>query len=121
MNRGRHKKSKEKGFNTQTEILDFIQKKLYRLLAISEDILTCSTHDYYAKASISDNDGRDYYKIVEWYINTRYYLDLFIREIRITLNEATVKDGIYTIKFEFGDNSKIFKYKHEQKRLKRFY
>lgn len=53
MNRGRHKKSKEKGFNTQ--------------------------------------------------------------------NEATVKDGIYTIKFEFGDNSKIFKYKHEQKRLKRFY
>lgn len=38
MNRGRHKKSKEKGFNTQTEILDFIQKKLYRLLAISKDI-----------------------------------------------------------------------------------
>lgn len=121
MNRGRHKKSKEKGFNTQTEILDFIQKKLYRLLAISEDILTCSAHDYYAKASISDNDGRDYYKTVEWYINIRYYLDRFIREIRITLNEATVKDGIYTIKFEFGDNSKIFKYKHEQKRLKRFY
>lgn len=27
MNRGRHKKSKEKEFNTQTEILDFIQKK----------------------------------------------------------------------------------------------
>jgi hypothetical protein len=121
MNRGRHKKSKEKGFNTQTEILDFIQKKLYRLLAMSEDILVCNTHDYYAKASISDNDGRDYYKTVEWYINTRYYLDRFIREIRITLNKATVKDGIYTIKFEFGDNSKIFKYKHEQKRLKRFY
>lgn len=121
MNRGRHKKSKEKEFDTQAEILDFIQKKLYRLLAISKDILTCSTHDYYAKASISDNDGRDYYKTVEWYINTRYYLDSFIREIRITLNEATVKDGIYTIKFEFGDNSKIFKYKHEQKRLKRFY
>ena len=120
MNRGRHKKSKEKGFNTQAEILDFIQKALYRLLAISKD-LACSTHYYYAKASISDNDGRDYYKKVECYINTRYYLDRFIREIRITLNEATVKDGIYTIKFEFGDNSKIFKYKHEQKRLKRFY
>lgn len=26
MNRGRHKKNKEKGFNTQAEILDFIQK-----------------------------------------------------------------------------------------------
>lgn len=26
MNRGRHKKSKEKGFNTQAEILVFIQK-----------------------------------------------------------------------------------------------
>ena len=33
--------------------------------------------------------------------------------IRITLNEATVKDGIYLIKFEFGNNSKTFKYKHE--------
>ena len=113
MNRGRHKKSKEKGFNTQAEILDFIQKKLYRLLAISEDILACSTHDYYAKASISVNDERDYYEIVAWCINTRYYLDRFMSKIRITLNEATVKDGIYTIKFEFGNSSKIFKYKHE--------
>lgn len=113
MNRGRHKKSKEKGFNTQAEILDFIQKNLYRLLAISEDILTCSTHDYYAKASISSNGGRNYYEIVEWYINTRYYLDRFMSEIRITLNEATNKNSIYTIRFEFGSNSKIFKYKHE--------
>lgn len=106
MNRGRHKKGKEKEFNTQAEILDFIQKELYRLLA-------SSTHDYYAKASISDNDGRDYYEIFAWYINARYYLDRFMSKIRITLNEATVKDGIYTIKFEFGNNSKIFKYKHE--------
>ena len=113
MNRGRHKKSKEKGFNTRAEILDFIQKKLYKLLAISEDILACSTHDYYAKASISVNDERDYYEIVAWYINTRYYLNRFMSEIRITLNEATIKNSIYTIRFEFGSNSKIFKYKHE--------
>lgn len=113
MNRGRHKKSKEKGFNTQTEILDFIQKKLYRLLAISEDTLACSTHDCYAKASISGNDGRDYYEITAWYINTRYYLNRFMSKIRITLNEATIKNSIYTIRFEFGSNSKIFKYKHE--------
>lgn len=113
MNRGRHKKSKEKGFNTQAEILDFIQKKLYGLLAISEDILTCSTRDYYAKASISGNDGRDYYEIAAWYINTRYYLDRFMSKIGITLNEATIKNSIYTIRFEFGSNSKIFKYKHE--------
>lgn len=113
MNRGRHKKSKEKGFNTRAEILDFIQKKLYKLLAISEDILACSTHDYYAKASISVNDERDYYEIVAWYINTRYYLDHFMCKIRITLNEATIKNSIYTIRFEFGNNSKIFKYKHE--------
>lgn len=113
MNRGRHKKSKEKGFNTQAEILDFIQKELYRLLAISEDILACSTHDYYAKASISVNDRRDYYEIVAWYINTRYYLDRFMSKIRITLNEATIKNSIYTIRFEFGSNSKTFKYKHE--------
>lgn len=113
MNRGRHKKSKEKGFNTQTEILDFIQKKLYRLLAISKDILACSTRDYYAKASISCNDGRDYYEIAAWYINARYYLDRFMSKIRIILNEATIKNSIYTIRFEFGSNSKIFKYKHE--------
>lgn len=113
MNRGRHKKSKEKGFNTKAEILGFIQKKLYRLLAISDDILACSTHDYYAKASISSNDGRDYYEIVARYIDTRYYLNNFMSRIIITLNGATVKDGIYTIKFEFGSNSKTFKYKHE--------
>lgn len=113
MNRGRHKKSKEKGFNTQVEILDFIQKELYKLLAISGDIFACSTRDYYAKASISGNDGRDYYKIAAWYINTRYYLDRFMSKIRITLNEATIKNSIYTIRFEFGSNSKIFKYKHE--------
>lgn len=113
MNRGRHKKSKEKEFNTRAEILDFIQKQLYKLLAICEDRLAYSIYDYYAKASISSNDGRDYCKIVAWYINTRYYLNDFISKIRITLNEATVKNGIYTIKFEFGSNSKIFKYKHE--------
>lgn len=113
MNRGRHKKSKEKEFNTRAEILDFIQKKLYRLLTISEDILACRIHDYYAKASISSNDGRDYYEIVAWYINTKYYLNRFMSEIRITLNEATIKNSIYTIRFEFGSNSKIFKYKHE--------
>ena len=113
MNRGRHKKSKEKEFNTRAEILDFIQKKLYKLLAISEDTLACSTHDYYAKASISSNDGRDYYEIVAWYINNKYYLDRFMCKIRITLNEATIKNSIYIIRFEFGSNSKIFKYKHE--------
>lgn len=57
MNRGRHKKSKEKEFNTQAEILGTIRKELH--------------------------------------------------------NEATIKNSIYTIKFEFGHNTKIFKYKHE--------
>ena len=113
MNRGRHKKSKEKGFNTRAEILDFIQKKLYRLLAISEDILACRTHDYYAKASISSNDGRDYYGITAWYINNMYYLNNFINRVKIELDKATIKNKIYLIKFDFGNNSKIFKYKHE--------
>lgn len=113
MNRSRHKKSKEKGFNTQAEILDFIQKELYKLLAICEDGLAYRIYDYYAKASISSNDERGYCEIVAWYINTRYYLNNFMSKIRITLNEATVKNRIYTIKFEFGSNSKIFKYKHE--------
>lgn len=113
MNRGRHKKSKEKEFNTRAEILDFIQKELYRLLAICEDRLAYRIYDYYAKASISSNDGRDYCKIVAWYINSTYYLDDFIYKVKITLDGATIKNSIYLIKFEFGSNSKIFKYKHE--------
>lgn len=112
MNRGRHKKSKEKGFNTQAEILDFIQKNLYRLLAISKDILTRSIYDYHANAWISSNDGRSYHSIVGWYINSTYYLDDFICRVKIALDEATIKNSIYTIKFEFGHNTKIFKYKH---------
>lgn len=113
MNRGRHKKSKEKEFNTQAEILDFIQKKLYRLLAIRKDILTCGAYDYHATAWISSNDGRNYHSIVGWYINSTYYLDDFICKVKITLDGATIKNSIYLIKFEFGSNSKIFKYKHE--------
>lgn len=113
MNRGRHKKSKEKEFNTQAEILYTIQEKLHILLLRYRNQSIYSTKDFYAKAWISSNDGRDYYEIVEWYISTKYYLDRFMSKIRITLNEATIKNSIYTIRFEFGSNSKIFKYKHE--------
>lgn len=113
MNRGRHKKSKEKEFNTRAEILDFIQKELYRLLAICEDRLAYRIYDCYAKARISSNDGRNYHSIVGWYINSTYYLDDFICKVKITLDGATIKNSIYLIKFEFGSNSKIFKYKHE--------
>lgn len=114
MNRGRHKKSnKEKEFYTQAEILNIIQKELYILLSIYKSQSTYSMRSYYAKAYISSNGGRVYHGIVAWYINSNYYLNNFIEKIRITLNEATVKDGIYTIKFEFGNNSKIFKYKYE--------
>lgn len=112
MNRGRHKKSKEKEFNTQAEILDFIQKELYRLLAICGDRLVYRIYDYYAKAWISSNDGRSYHSIVGWYINSTYYLDNFIGRVKIELDRATIKNKIYLIKFDFGSNSKTFKYKH---------
>lgn len=112
MNRGRHKKSKEKEFNTRAEILDFIQKELYRLLAICEDRLAYRIYDYYAKAWISSNDGRSYHSIVGWYINGTYYLDNFIGRVKIELDRATIKNKIYLIKFDFGSNSKTFKYKH---------
>lgn len=88
MNRGRHKKGKEKEFNTQAEILDTIQKELHVLLSICNDQSFHSMTDYYAKAWISSNNGRDYYRIISLY------------------------NSIYTIKFEFGHNTKIFKYKH---------
>lgn len=113
MNRGRHKKSKEKEFNTQTEILGTIQKELRILLAIYESKLSCSIKDCFAKAWFSSNDGRNYHSIVAWYINSTYYVDDFICRIKIALDGATVKNSIYTIRFEFGSNIKIFKYKHE--------
>lgn len=113
MNRGRHKKSKEKEFNTKAEILYTIQKELRILLSIYKDQSTYNIKDYYAKAWISSNDGRDYYAIAEWYINDVYYINNFINRVKIELNKATIKNKIYLIKFGFGSNSKTFKYKHE--------
>jgi hypothetical protein len=113
MNRGRHKKSKEKEFNTQAEILDNIQKELRVLLVVYKNQASYSVRDHYAKAWISSNDGRDYCEITAWYINNMYYLNNFIDRVRIELNRATIKNKIYLIKFNFGSNSKTFKYKHE--------
>jgi hypothetical protein len=113
MNRGRHKKSKEKEFNTQAEILDTIQKELRVLLLVYKNQSLYSMRDYYAKAWISSNDGRNYYGITAWYINNMYYLNNFIDRVKIELNKATIKNKIYLIKFDFGNNSKTFKYKHE--------
>ena len=113
MNRGRHKKSKEKEFNTQTEILGTIRKELRILLAIYESQSSYNMKDYFAKAWISSNDGRDYYGITAWYISSMYYISNFIDRVKIELNKATIKNKIYLIKFDFGSNSKIFKYKHE--------
>lgn len=113
MNRGRHKKSKGKEFNTQAEILDTIQEKLRVLLLIYRNQSSYSMKDYFAKAWISSNDGRDYYAIAAWYINDVYYINNFISRVKIALDRETIKNSIYLIKFEFGSNSKIFKYKHE--------
>lgn len=113
MNRGRHKKSKGKEFNTQAEILDTIQEKLRVLLLIYRNQSLYSMKDYFAKAWISSNDGRDYYAIAAWYINDVYYINNFINRVKIALDRETIKNSIYLIKFEFGSNSKIFKYKHE--------
>lgn len=112
MNRGRHKKSKEKEFNTQTEILGTIRKELHILLAIYESQSAYNMKYYFAKAWISSNDGRIYHSIVGCYINGAYYLDDFISKVEIELNRATIKNKIYLIKFDFGSNSKTFKYKH---------
>lgn len=113
MNRGRHKNSKEKEFSTQAEILDTIQEKLRILLAIYESQSSYNMKDYFAKAWISSNEGRNYHSIVAWYINGTYYFDDFICRVKIALDEATIKNKIYLIKFDFGSNSKTFKYKHE--------
>ena len=113
MNRGRHKKSKEKEFNTQAEILYTIREILHVLLSRCRNQSTYGINDFYAKAWISSNDGRDYYEIIAWYINNMYYLNNFIDRVKIELNKATIKNKIYLIKFNFGSDSKTFKYKHE--------
>lgn len=113
MNRGRHKKSKEKEFDTQAEILGTIRKELRTLLAIYESQSAYNMKDYFAKAWISSNDGRDYYGITAWYINNMHCLNNFIDRVKIELNKATIKNKIYLIRFDFGSNSKTFKYKHE--------
>lgn len=114
MNRGRHKKSnKEKEFYTQAEILNIIQKELYILLSIYKNQSMYSMRDYYAKALISSNEGRNFHIIVAWYINNNYYLNNFMEKVKIALNEVTIFNSTYLIKFEFGNKSKIFKYKHE--------
>lgn len=112
MNRGRHKKGKEKEFNTQAEILGTIRKELRVLLLVYKNQSSYSMRNYYAKAWISSNDGRNYHSVVAWYINDMYYLDDFISKVEIELNRATIKNKIYLIKFDFGSNSKTFKYKH---------
>lgn len=112
MNRGRHKKSKEKEFDTQAEILGTIRKELRTLLAICKSRSAYNMKDYFAKAWISSNDGRNYHSVVAWYINGTYYLDDFICRVKVALDEATIKNKIYLIKFDFGSNSKTFKYKH---------
>lgn len=117
MNRGRHKKriqyskGKEKEFNTQAEILGTIQKELRILLAMYESQSSYNMKDYFAKAWISSNDERNYHSVVAWYINGTYYLDDFICRVKVALDEATIKNSVYLIKFEFGNNFKTFKYK----------
>lgn len=111
MNRGRHKKSnKEKELYTQNEILRNIEKELHILLKLYESNGRRSTLSIYAQASISSDKLLEI-RIVAWYINDIYYLKDFISKVRRMLNSATVKNSIYSIRFKFGDNFKIFKYK----------
>jgi len=112
MNRGRHKKSnKEKELYTQTEIMDIIQKELYTLLSVYRKPLKYSMQNYYAKALISSNEGKNFNVIVAWYINSNYYVNNFLEKVKNAFDEATIKNSVYLIKFEFGNNLKIFKYK----------
>lgn len=111
MNRGRHKKSnKEKELYTQNEILCNIEKELHILLKLYESNGSHTILSIYAQASISSDKLLEV-RIVAWYMNDIYYLKDFISKVRRMLNSATVENGIYSIKFKFGDNFKIFKYK----------
>lgn len=110
MNRGRHKKSnKEKELYTQNEILRNIEKELHILLKLYKSNGCRSKLPIYAQASISSDKLLEI-RIVAWYMNDIYYLEDFISKVRKTLNSATVKNSIYSIRFKFGDNFKIFKY-----------
>jgi hypothetical protein len=70
--------------------------------------------EYYAKAYIGRviNTGTDYYSsIVAWYINDIYYMKKFIEKLQYAIANYTIHNSVYLIKFEFGNHTKIFKYK----------
>ena len=54
--------------------------------------------DCFAKAWISSNDGRNHHSVVAWYIYDTYYLDDFICRVKVALDEATIKNSIYSSK-----------------------
>lgn len=107
------KRVKKKNLTLKQKSYILYRKKLHVLLLRYRNQSTYSTKDFYAKAWISSNDGRDYYGITAWYINNMHCLNNFIDRVKIELNKATIKNKIYLIKFDFGSNSKTFKYKHE--------
>ena len=73
--------------------------------------LKYSMQNYYAKALISSNEGKNFNVIVAWYISSNYYVNNFLEKVKNAFDEATIKNSVYLIKFEFGNNLKIFKYK----------
>lgn len=111
MNRGRHKKSnKEKELYTRNEILCNITKELYILLESYKSNGYRNMLSIYALASISSDKLLET-RIVAWYINDIDYIQDFVLKVRRALDSMVVKNSIYSIRFEFGNNLKIFKYR----------
>lgn len=126
MNRGRHKKNKkEDNIYSKDTILSCIRSELVELYRISEQrqTRTSDPNTYKARIYITCNPEREesYICIVNWCINDTYYIDIAIKRIELTLSNGTISDTIYTIRCYFGYKETKFKYRHEQKRLKRFY
>lgn len=112
MNRGRHKKRNKNNFCTLPELCRFIKQNLEILLEHIKNthFSNISTrNDCFAKAYYSV-DKKIWWSITMYYIDDQYYIYNFIQDIKQRI-QIFKKETIYYLKFYFGQEECIIKYK----------
>lgn len=112
MNRGRHKKRNKNNFCTLPVLCCFIKQNLEILLKHARNtyfLNLCTNSDYFAIAYYSISD-ETWWPIISYHIYDSYYIDNFIRTVKQKIRFFE-KGTIYYLKFRFGQNEHIIKYK----------
>lgn len=117
MNRGRHKKKyKDEKFYTAHEIIDFVSTETEKLLNVHDSNYCTSIIAYYIDISICNMLSRcrdvDYVRITSCYISKPFYYGKVVDDLtNFFLFNLNIPNNKYLIKFKYGKNTKIFKYK----------